>query len=351
MTERKVIPAKLLVGRVLNGHWTVQSLVGSSPGGTGGSFSVSYIATDSQGQTVFIKAIDFSAALNADDFPRTIQQMTEAYNYERDLLRRCGDRRLNRIVRVLDDGKVEDQAWPIPVHFLVFEHAEKGDVRTIVSSMEQLDMAFVFRSLHHVSVGLQQLHSIDVVHQDLKPSNVVVFDAVGSKLADLGRSSTKEREAQWDRLVTAGDRSYCPPEQMYGYAAASWDRRRRATDLYHLGSMLLFMFTGVSATQALIAKLEANHLPFSWNGTHEDVMPYLVEAFDRVLADLGAVAPPEVASEVCKLMRYLSHPDLNLRGHPADRAASGSNYQLKRFVSAFNRLAYRAEHGLFAQAA
>ncbi len=338
-------PADDLVGRLLGERWTVQTRLGS-PGGTGGRFSTSYLATDYNGSEVFVKALDFSSALESDDPATELQRLTEAYIFERDLLKKCGEHKLRRIVRILDDGTVRGLSVPVP--FLVFEHADKGDLRDFLATMQELDIAFALRSLHHTAVGLRQLHSIGVAHQDLKPSNIVVFDRDGSKITDLGRSSTKERTAQHDALVIAGDRTYCPPEQMYGYASASWDRRRTATDLYQLGSMLLFMFTGVSATQALLARLDLVHHPNMWAGDAEDVLPYLLAAFDGVIHEAYSSFPSSIADDLANAVRYLCHPDLSHRGHPADKAGQGSNYNLERFISLFDRLAYQAEHRLLA---
>lgn len=83
-----------------------------------------YLATDGEENTVFVKALDFSAALVAGDAARAIQEMSGAYNFERDLLDECGEWRLSRLVRALSDGKIEDSNRPFPVQYLVFEHAE-----------------------------------------------------------------------------------------------------------------------------------------------------------------------------------------------------------------------------------
>jgi serine/threonine protein kinase len=245
-------PAAELTGRRVDDTWTVGALL-RTPDGTGGNFSVSYVAEDDDGCQVFVKALDFSRAFDTDDPTTLMQGMTEAYNYERDLLIRCGERNLDRVIRVLAHGTVNGTNPPVP--YLVFEHADRGDIRTVLAAMEEFDLAFALRALHHTAVGLRQLHSIEVAHQDLKPSNVVVFGKQGSKLADLGRSSTRERRARHDGLVIAGDPVYSPPEQSYRYASLDWNRRRTATDLYHLGSMVMFLMTGAPMTAALMGKL------------------------------------------------------------------------------------------------
>lgn len=353
MSFHSSTPAESLVGLRLNDRWNVESKVRSDTHATGGHFSTSYLAEDDQGNRVFVKALDFSGALHDHDPAAALNRLTEAFVFERDLVRKCGDRGLGRIVRALDDGRVHEPGWPVPVQYLVFERADEGDVRSFVASMHQLDLAFALRALHHVAVGLSQLHSIDVAHQDLKPSNVLVFDdrsaekaKKSSKIGDLGRSSTKERRAAWDALTVAGDRNYCPPEQMYGYASLSWDRHRRATDLYHLGSLIMFFFTGASTTQSLVTHLDTAHLPYAWEGPYEQVLPYVAAAFDATVDTLRDALPASVVDDLTPLFIYLCHPDLDERGHPRNRAGVGSQYELRRFVSAFNQLAYRAERDL-----
>lgn len=60
------------------------------------------------------------------------------------------------------------------VFYLIFELAD-GDIRRHLAVQESLDLAFVLRTLHHVAVGLDQLHRADIAHQDLKPSNVLIY--------------------------------------------------------------------------------------------------------------------------------------------------------------------------------
>ncbi|MCE2558759.1 MAG: hypothetical protein J4F98_09135 [Acidobacteria bacterium] len=50
--------------------------------------------------------MDYRKALEADDPARALQAMTAAFNFERDILEKCRDRRLSRVVTVLDSGQV-----------------------------------------------------------------------------------------------------------------------------------------------------------------------------------------------------------------------------------------------------
>ena len=66
--------------------------------------------------------------------------------------------------------------------YIVFELAS-GDIRAEIERLPNFDLAWCLRSLHNATVGVQQLHSKDIAHQDIKPSNVLVFGMDGSKLA------------------------------------------------------------------------------------------------------------------------------------------------------------------------
>jgi serine/threonine protein kinase len=189
-------PAQSLLGLELDGDWTVVEKMARLPQATGGHFSVSYVVESSDGTKAFLKALDYSAAIQQPDVPRALQNMTTAFNHERDLLYKCAA--MSRVVTALADGEVRDAAWAIPVNYLIFEWADR-DSRAVVDASHQLDVAWSLRTLHHAAVGLQQLHATGIAHQDVKPSNVLIFHEAGSKLADLGRSSYRSSGGPFDK--------------------------------------------------------------------------------------------------------------------------------------------------------
>jgi hypothetical protein len=91
-------PAQFLVDVELEGGWKVIQKVEPGPLATGGRFSVGYIVQRSDGKKAYLKALDFSAAFQQPDFPRALEDMTSAYNFERDLLKKCKTRKMHRIV-------------------------------------------------------------------------------------------------------------------------------------------------------------------------------------------------------------------------------------------------------------
>lgn len=185
-------PHELLNGLSLKNGWGIIQKLERSNDNTGGNFSCGYIAERSDGQRGYLKALDFFSRLpESYDPARDLEPLISAFNFERDLLYRCQAKHLSHVIIALDDGAVTVPNVPPPstVLYIIFELAE-GDVRTQIAQADELDIAWAFRSLRQMAVGLQQLHSISVAHQDLKPSNVLLFAGrTSAKLADLGRAA------------------------------------------------------------------------------------------------------------------------------------------------------------------
>jgi len=339
-------PAEQLQGRKLDQGWTVSERIERRAKATGGTFSVGYVLESPEHGRAYLKALDFSAALKSDDPSTALQAMTAAYNFERDLCRLCRERRLSRVVRAIDDGRlVVDPANPATVvQYLVFELAD-GDIRSQLDSIDRFDTAWALRSLHHIATGLQQLHTVGVAHQDLKPSNVLVFQNV-SKVADLGRAATRGSLGPFDRLPVAGDASYAPPELLYGWQDADWSRRRLGCDAYLLGSMVVFFFARVSMTPLVLSELHADHHWKNWGGDFAEILPYLRDAFGRALHKFVCDVPTELSTELVQLVRELCEPDPTRRGFPQD-VGNSSQFSLHRYISRFDRLASRSEYNLW----
>jgi len=341
-------PAECLQGLTLDGGWEVVQQIVPASHATGGKFSVGYLVRNRSGKEGYLKALDFSKAFQANDFARELQSMTEAYNFERDLLSKCKDRKLNRIVTPLADGNVN-----VPGNFgelgnvcyLIFEHA-KGDIRDEVAQFLSFDLAWSLRSLHHTAVGMRQLHFTGIAHQDLKPSNVLVFHNIGSKIADLGRASETGNRSPSDEFQVPGDVGYAPPEQFYSHARGQGFPARCLADLYLLGSLFFFYFAGCSATQAIQSKIKGfKGINFTNNNFAND-LPYIRQAFHEVLVDLDTqlwTIAGKLTPNIIEIVTQLCEPDPARRGDPQNIGTLVPQHNLERFVSRLNLLARKAE--------
>ena len=335
MTSRMPGSAERLEGRTL-GRWRVLERID----GHDGASSVGYRVAGPDGESAYLKAYDFSRAFASDrDFPAAIEEIARSYRLERDLVTRCNASGMSRVVRGLDQGEVQFDDSRLPVMYIVFELAE-GDLRHRLQTVEQVDVAARLQMLHHAAVGLSQLHGRGLVHQDIKPANVLTFADEGAKLGDLAHACEHAREPALE-TVRPGDRSYAPPEALYGFAMGDIDLQRQARDVYLFGSLILFAFVEVSATSALLSKLAPAHRPKASRIPFEEALPYLIEAFDQVVEDfIEEARPPDL---LVASFRELCHPDPRRRGDSKARVARHANpYSLQRHITRLNLLHNRA---------
>ncbi|MBM6394481.1 protein kinase domain-containing protein [Brucella anthropi] len=342
-----------LLGQQLENGWKVVDTVGWSPAqgklpdhynGTGGNFSVAYIV-ERNGQRAFLKAIDLTSAMESVDVLQELHNITSAHNFEARLLKICEGENMDRVVVALDSGQVsvgpnlQDKA-----PYLIFELAD-GDVRRRVQKVnDKLRLSWWLHAMHHMAVGINQLHSKRIAHQDLKPSNVLAFGGkLDFRVADLGRSVCDGTPGPYDELAFSGDFGYAPPEIIYSQIDPDWAARRLGCDLYMLGSMIFFFATKFGCTHLLMTRLEPAQRPMTfrggWNANYEAILPIIQNKFTEMLADLNNNLSLSVAAELTTAASELCNPDPKLRGHPLDRAKNANRYSLVRYIALFDRLA------------
>ena len=330
--------ASQLRGLNLNNGWQVGSCLQRGPESTGGFFSRSYVVTHSDGRRGFLKALDFSEAFGPGvETISVLAQLTASFEHERAILQICATKRLSNVVLAIDHGQVQVPGFGKMdglVFYLIFDLAN-GDIRSQVSVIERLSALWSLRALRDVCVGLWQVHQQLIAHQDMKPSNVLVYGESRFHIADFGRSSLQGRPVSHDRFTVAGDRIYSPPELLYGHTHPDFTARRFGCDLYMLGNLASFMFTGGNATASLLTRLNSQFRPTAWKGSYCEVLPYLHDAFGQFLHEIEMNIDPIVRAIVVPLIRQLCNPDLMKRGHPK-ALGRHDQHSLERYVSSLD---------------
>jgi eukaryotic-like serine/threonine-protein kinase len=339
--------AEGLIGLELEDGWRALSRVELPDDHSGSAFSVGYLADhQSSGRMGYLKAFDYSDAMAAADPARALMELTASYNAERDLLDVCGRRSLDRVVRALAGGTVRVPGFsPDAVSYLIFELAD-GDARDMRSVIDPADHVPMMKIAHDAAVALSQLHGIGVSHQDVKPSNVLVWDPdrrPSGKLGDLGCAHSAERPAPHDDKMVPGDCSYAAPEQLYHASEAlPASDRRYAADVYMLGNLLTFLLSGISHSGLMYVYLDRSLHWRDWGGSFSDVLPALVDAHGLVLGRIREVLYRDVQADVTRLLGDLCHPDPAQRGDSVARRRGQNPFALQRFVTRLDLLYRRS---------
>lgn len=344
--------AEALKGLDLDGGWHVDERVKKPKKGTGGYSCISYFVSNKEGEKAFLKALDFSSALQDEDLARRANELFSAYQHERNLLHQCKDKRLRHVVVPLADGtaKVSDIFKPLDrVPYLIFPMA-KGNIRDVVEEWKKFekkfDVAWALRSLHNSAIGLQELHGMSIAHQDVKPSNVLFFPVEGSKLTDLGSASQVGRPSQSDKKFIP-DVSYAIPEQWYGWSQSPDFADKYLVDLYRFGSLIFFFFADCSAMDAIQTKLSIKYGKEFVKSDFNSDLPCLQHAFEEALHDLRTMVEElagDLTDEIVMIAQQLCDPDPRRRGDPGARlAAYRLQHDIQAYISRFNGLARKAE--------
>lgn len=349
-----VRPAQALVGVSLEDGWSVIELFPVSSGATGSTFSVSYRVErqrpDGTAEEAFLKALDLGRLVQAGHrLIDVIEHGVGAYRHERDVVLRCSDGRMSNVVRGIGAGQVDvpveqfDRSFEAlgTVPYLILEKAD-GDVRAAIEGRgAAFDEAWSLRVLHGVANGIRQLHRVGISHQDLKPSNVMTFGGTIAKVGDLGQACDSTRPSLFED-GKPGDPNYWPPELLYGFAFEGANVRRNAYDLYHLGSVAVFLISGSGLTALLHEDLEDEFHWRTWPRGYVNVQPYVRDSLARILDRIGQNLSDRVRVPLIAAIRELCEPHPPSRGNP--KRTDPGRYHLDRYVSIFNRLATTAEY-------
>lgn len=329
-------PCTRLVGRVLENDWRVVRSLPLASCQTGGHFSHGYLVAKPDASEAFMKAMDFSEAVGAPDFARAIENIAGQFNFERDLLDFCKDKRMRNVVRAIEGGMIEADFSGGPlsqVQYFLFEPAD-GDIRKLINTFDDLTFSWIYSVLHQTALGLNQLHATFIAHQDLKPSNVLSFRQSSEiKVGDLGCATKRGNAGPRDAFKVPGDRSYAPPEQLYGYLDQDWVIRRVGSDMYQLGGLCAFLVTGMSINGLLSKHLDPIYHWERWQGEYKEVIPALKQAFAQTLLQVKACCKDELLNEAYLIFRELCEPELSKRGDPRRIKKGGIQYTVEPYVS------------------
>lgn len=114
--------------------------------------------------------------------------------------------------------------------YLVMQYCENGSCSSMATRVSEED---IIKFLHDVSAGLEYLHDNNIIHQDIKPENIMLDDNCNFLVTDFGISVTSSNSSD----MKGGTQEYMGPERFKGQTLP-------ASDIWALGASAIELITG-----------------------------------------------------------------------------------------------------------
>ena len=223
--------------------------------------------------------------------------------------------------------QVHDVGTENNIHYFSMELVEGPTCMQSLRSQGTFKVAEALEITRQTAKALEYAHSQRLIHQDIKPDNIMIGQNDQVKLADLGISKTfDEVESEEGPKRVMGTPHYMAPEAALGKKI---DHR---VDIYSLGATLYHLLTGktpysgTSATEVLKAHV-MDPLP-AIHDINPDVPEDVCALVERMVAkkpDDRYQHASEVVAEIVRLQQGL--------GLGTERIAGGETMLLRRYAA------------------
>jgi tetratricopeptide (TPR) repeat protein len=199
------------------GEYTVVDTLGH------GSMATVYLARDSTGHEVALKIFQ--------EGPGVSPTMLERFKREAEASKKL--RRHPNIMKVYSTG--QDGVF----HYIVMEPIRNSRTFEDVVEAGQLDRDTILAVTSKIARALHYAHSRNIVHRDVKPSNIMIDEFGEPQLTDFGVAALIDWPSCTLSGALTGTPLYMSPEQ------ARADKVGPAGDIYSLGVVLYEALTGM----------------------------------------------------------------------------------------------------------
>ncbi len=160
--------------------------------------------------------------------------------------------------------------------YFVMDYVDGSNLREYLVEKGPLPLAEVESTLRQILDALAYAHERGVIHQDIKPENILLTEENEVKLTDFGIARINDASRTKTGIVL-GTPSYMPPEQLAGKNVTGH------SDIFSLGVTLYQLLSGqlpfrADSMAALMYKIASKpHLPIS------ELRPDLGPAVDKIV--------------------------------------------------------------------
>lgn len=187
-----------------------------------GGFSEVWLATDNiTGLDIAVKVYAPGQGLDTDGMTDFCTELSQVYN-------------LNNTYLLKPQHVDNWEGMP----YLVMTYCKKGSCHRLIGTMNEKQ---IWKLLHDVSSGLAYLHEQGIIHQDIKPDNILVDNSDNYVITDFGISVKSRRTLRRSMSIASGSgtTAYMGPERF-----SEDPTPLKASDIWSLGATAYELLTG-----------------------------------------------------------------------------------------------------------
>ena len=309
VSHAESMPDRVSDHKIIGDYEIVQTL---ARGGMGSVFRARHMRLEKE---VAIKILPERKMQNPDAIARFSREM-----------KIIGQMSHSSMVAATDAGAVNG------IHYLVMELVEGVDLGKLVRRCGPLKVADACELIRQSALGIQYAHDQDVIHRDVKPSNLMLASDSMVKVLDLGLATLGGLTGTVDELTTVGQLmgtlDYMAPEQCGNSQPVD-----TGCDVYGLGATLYKLIAGVAPysspeNDTPLKKLRAMATcePTPIDERVEGLPAELVSIINRCLADLPEDRFDSAADLAAALQPLCADHDLPDLLSRSSAVADESNY-------------------------
>jgi serine/threonine protein kinase/Tfp pilus assembly protein PilF len=219
--RRQPSAAVFEIGDLLGNRYEILQLLGE--GGMGAVYKASDRELD---RFIALKVIRPELVSNPSILARFKQELLLAHQVTH-----------RNVIRIYDLGEADG------LKFITMEYIEGKDLRSIIREKKSSPEEAV-EVIQQVCNALEAVHSVGVIHRDLKPQNIMQDSSGRILVMDFGLARTLEGDGMTQTGALVGTMEYMSPEQAL---AKDLDQR---SDIFAIGLILYELLTGRTPFQA-----------------------------------------------------------------------------------------------------
>lgn len=273
------------IGRTLDGRYEITELIGE-----GGMADV-YKANDNvENKIVAVKILKKEFAEN-EEFLRRFRNESKA-------------------IAVLSHPnivKVFDVGFSDKIQFIVMEYIDGINLKQYMEKEGALTWKDSVHFVIQILRALQHAHNKGIVHRDIKPQNIMMFDDGTIKVMDFGIAKFAREDGKTATDQAIGSVHYISPEQ------ASGGVTNEKSDIYSVGVMLYEMLTGQkpfdtdNPVSVAVMHMQSKAIP------PREVNPDIPQALEKIIMRAMEKEPEkryQSATDMIKdIEEFKKHPD------------------------------------------